>query len=287
MATCLMQAEKYQQAERILNEILIACPNDRLARIDRGWCMMKMNRYLEARKEYLDVMGICSLEEDARKITADTLENYQPTPNLSKYELVRQLNNLGECYLRMGNIEEAIALFKNVLKVEETNIEAMHYLAQCYMLEGEKSEKSGTYAEAEAKYNDAIKELEKAAPLLETAEPERKEKIPLASNRFLANAARLQAEIKKYADGSEEKKDKETQYEENMEHSLLYYPDTEYSQKACCKLAEFLLEHETGLLPSKGAGQMPSQENDEGKGKEDRITPPPRKQPLLHLWQMP
>lgn len=260
MATCLMQAEKYQQAARILNEILVACPKDRLAQIDWGWCMMKMNRYQEARDEYLEVMDIGTQEEDTRKVTIEDLKNYRPTSHLSRYELVRQLNNLGECYLRMGNIPEAVTLFQKVLGNENSNIEAMNYLAQCYMLEGEKLEKARAYEGAESKYAEAIKQLETAAPLVESAEPERKEKNPLASNLFLANTARLQAIIKRNADNPERKKEGEIKYKENMEHSLLYYPDTEYSQKACCKFAEFLLESEASMLPSPDAGQMPSPE---------------------------
>lgn len=237
MATCLMKKEKYQQARRMMEEILKVCENDRLARIDLGWCMMKMNQHISAQKVYQQILGI---KPDA---TIDDLEQWKDDSNLSDYEKVRQLNNMGECYLHVKHIEEAKCMFKKVLGLEKENIRARNFLAQCFMLKGEELEDEKKYKKALEAYEDAIANLRTAIHDSEKPGVGGGGDIPLASNLIIAQAAYM-----RIVDGRPQKTDEEDkksrEYRTYLESSLLYYLDTVYSQKACFEIAQFLIEGE-------------------------------------------
>lgn len=254
MATCLMRKEKYQQARRILDEILNACDNDdRLARIDLGWCMMKMNQYVSAKKVYQEILGI---KADA---TVEELEQWRDHSNLSTYERVRQLNNMGECYLCTKEIKKAECMFERVLdKEEKTNIEALCFLAQCYMLEGKTLEGEENYAEAQKKYEQAIEKLKKAIEYCKSVAPDKEEKIPIVSNLIIAHAAYIRIIEGKKTGRTEEEDLRVRTYRAYMESSLLYYPEVAYSQKGCYEIAKYLMEKEQEIKQAK------KEEEDEG-----------------------
>lgn len=278
MAACLMQEGKYQQAKGILDEILNTCPDDRLSMIDKGWCLMQTNQYKAAKDLYLDVMnlpqnwvdsasktldtigttpGSADKTPDSADETPDPIINWKNNCSLSTYEQVKQLNNLGECYLRIGDIQKASILFQRVLDEESNNIEALNFKAQCLMQEGEQLEKAEKYDDAAEKYNMAIAFLEDAILKRECVDPDRKERLPLISHLIIAKAAYVQAVNKKNAPLlNREGQPAETLIsKEYLEYYLLYYPDASYSQKACCEFAEFLLDsdHSNSRIPDQEA----------------------------------
>ncbi len=271
MAACLMQEGKYQQAKSILDEILNTCPSDRLAKIDKGWCLMQANQYKAAKDLYLDVMNLPqNWADSASKMpdhtgtaagnaskTPDPIQNWKDSCSLSTYEQVKQLNNLGECYLRIGDIQKASILFQRVLDEESDNIEALNFKAQCLMQEGEQLEKEEKYDDAAEKYNKAITSLEDAILRREHVDPDRKERLPLISHLIIAKAAYVQAVNRKNAPllNPEGQPAGTLISKDYLEYYLLYYPDASCSQKACCEFAEFLLgsDHSNSGSPDQEA----------------------------------
>jgi len=238
MATCLMHKGKYQQARRMLDEILKVCDKDRLARIDLGWCMMKMNQYLSALAMYQEILGI---RPDA---DVEELSQWQDKSNLSNYEKVRQLNNLGECYLHAEDTRKAKCMFDIVLSLEQDNMRALDFRAQCYMQEGEMLEDTGDYDGALAAYENAIDSLKEAIRYSEKKDSFKKDGLPRISSLIIVQAAYRRVVDKKKTQKTDREIRKSQEYKKYLENSLLYCPDVAYSQKACFEIAQFLIEKE-------------------------------------------
>lgn len=229
MAKCLMEQEKYQQAEKMLQEILKIHEEDRLAGIDLGWCMMKMNRYVSARRQYEKILGI-DPEMDAEK-----LQHWDVPEDWLKFEKMKVRNNLGECYLRTREIEKAQIMFQKVCAEEEDNLEAVGFLAQCEMLAGEEARNQGDYAAARRLYESAVERLE-------TIRKSREQDVQIISRLILAKGTRLHIIAQEKGKEEDEYREKAKEYREFIEHCLLYSPDICYMQKACCEIARFLKE---------------------------------------------
>ena len=239
MAKCLMELKKFQQAKKILQEILSICENDRLAKIDLGWCLMKTEQYVAAREQYERLFGI------ARTATPEELEKWDVPSDWLTFEKMKVRNNLGECYLWTKELEKAKVMFDKVLTEEEKNIEAIGFLAQYYMLKGEEAKKQGKHEVARENYEMAVKKLEEIQ-CRKGPDAQTDSQLVVIKSACLRNI--------------EEKKAGETGDDENgtaefkryMENCLLYYPDRCYMQRACYEMAGFLKEiedePESGIL---------------------------------------
>lgn len=228
IATSLLLQKKFQQAAGMLEEILETYPQDQLARIDLGWCRMNMNQYGSAKEIYKKLcmdMGI-----ETKETPGDTKKEY---PSVGTYEKMKILNNLGECYLRTKDIENAEEVFGRVLDEEGTNTRTKDFFAQCCMLRGELEEEKGNYALAQEKYKAAISYLEEI--------PESEEKDNHVISKLIIARAAYQRIYDKKADW--ETKDlylEDGEYKKYITKRLLYHSDTCYLKKSCCEIAKFL-----------------------------------------------
>lgn len=241
MAKCLMMQGRFQQAARILEEIKAICPKDHLARIDFAWCMMNMNRYQDAKKEYE-----CLIKVEYDSSMPDVIVSWDIPENWLQFEKMKVKNNLGECYLRTGNIDNAKKLFQDVLTQEEGNIEALGFMAQCHILKGEESRKNGDYERAVQEYERVIEDLNKVWELERLRDDGRKNiqkrDIQSLSKLIVAKGELLQILAAQKGRKGPEYTEKAEEYKTYIEESLLYYPDIFYMQKACYEMAGFLKE---------------------------------------------
>lgn len=241
MAKCLMMQGRFQQAARILEEIKGICPKDHLARIDFGWCMMNMNRYQDAKKEYERLIKVKYDPENP-----DVFVSWNVPENWLQFEKMKVKNNLGECYLRTGNIDNAKKLFQDVLTQEEGNIEALSFMAQCHILKGEESRKNGDYEREVQEYEKVIEDLNKVWGLERLRDDGRKNiqkrDIQSLSKLIVAKGELLQILAAQKGRKGPEYTEKAEEYKTYIEESLLYYPDIFYMQKACYEMAGFLKE---------------------------------------------
>lgn len=240
MAKCLMMQEKYQQAKRILDVIIELCgENERLASIDRGWCMMQMNQYRAATQQYKLIMNI------NQKETEDELRQWKAPEDWPQFERMKVQNNLGECYLRTKNIPYAKIMFEKVCAEEKDNVAGISFIAQCYMLEGEKFRKMGNYDRAKSEYEQAINKLE-MAQRLEVVEKRKKigkeeeKDIQVISKCIAAKGELLQIVAEEKGVETIEYEQKAAEYRKYIERCLLYYPKFCYMQKTCYEIARFL-----------------------------------------------
>lgn len=239
MAKCLIMLEKYQQAERILREIIKLCEDDRLAGIDLGWCMMQMNQYKAAKEQYKTIMKISKTE------TEEELEGWCAPANWPQFERMKVQNNLGECYLRTKNIKYAKIMFEKVYREEKENVAAIGFMAQCHMLDGERARKKKDYNTAKSEYEEAIQKLEKVQrlELVQSQKKIRKDAekdIQVISRLIVAKGAYIQIVAEETGTETEEYKEKALEYKKYIEGRLLYYPNFCYMQKACYEIARFL-----------------------------------------------
>lgn len=239
IANCLIRQEKYQQAEKILREILNICEDDRLARIDLGWCMMKMNQYIAAGEEYEKLLRIES------ETTLEELKERIKLPDWPRFERMKVRNNLGECYLRGKEIAKARLIFEEVCLEENENVEAISFLAQCDLMEGEEARRCKKYDEARRFYMKAIERLER------TTESKKKDIQPM-SGLIAARSTYLEIISENNDEESEDYRKAADNYKKYIESCLLYYPEIRYTQKACYEIARFLKElnddEETNIL---------------------------------------
>lgn len=217
MAKCLMAQDKYTQALHILKEILSACENDVLAQLDKGWCLMRLGNYEEAKAHYERMAGI-------NKETV--LLNVELSKEYNDYDKIRFWNNLGECYLKTRDVERADTAFSKVEKKENNNIAVMKFHSRQYFLEGEREEEKGNRSEAYKKYQKVIKILEP---------------IECRDSQIESRIVRAYTKIFKLYKEQNEEFDR---YKNFLEKRLLYYPEVRYSQKACADMADFFEEKE-------------------------------------------
>lgn len=212
MAKCLIIQERYKQALHILEEILSACEKDVLALIDKGWCLMRLGQYTKAKKHYEKMLNISR---------DDIWSKLKFSSDYSKYDKIRFLNNLAECYIKSGDSIVAYTIFEMVTKEEENNRVAYKFLSQRDFLEGEKAEYEGNKGAARVKYNETI------------------EKLKLIKNKDASIESRIVRAYtniyKMYRDNDDEVKN----YCLFLEKRLLYYPHVCYTQRACAEMAEF------------------------------------------------
>lgn len=217
MAKCLMAQDKYTQALHILKEILSACENDVLALLDKGWCLMRLGNYKEAKAHYEQMAGI-------NKETV--LLNVKLSKEFDDYDKIRFWNNLGECYLKTDEVERADTAFSKVEKKEDYNIAVMKFHSRQYFLEGETQEDKHNKSEAYKNYQKVIELLEP---------------IECRDSQIESRIVRAHAKIFKLYKEQNEEFDR---YKNFLEKRLLYYPEVRYSQKACADMADFFEKEE-------------------------------------------
>lgn len=231
MAKCLMAQEKFQQAKKILQDILSICENDRLAGIDLGWCLMKTDQYVAAREQYEKLLGI------ARETTWKELEKWDVPSDWVTFEKMKVRNNLGECYLWTKERDKAKVMFNKVLLEENENIEAMGFMAQYYMLEGEEARKQGNREEVRKNYEEAVKKLEEIQ-CRKGPDAKTDSQLIVVKSAYFRNIAKQKAG----ESGADE--NGAAEFKSYMENCLLYYPDRCYMQRACYEMAGYLKEIE-------------------------------------------
>ena len=244
IAKCLIKQKKYDQAKNILESILEVHKNDVLAQIDIGWCLIKMEEYDSAKELYEKLIGI-----DKKKNLKD-LRNKEIFSKVRKFEKMKILNNLGECYLRTGEkIADTKIIFDTASEEEPDNVETGIFLAECYMTEGNNLER--VIVDGKIKYNDeqknniyndAWEKYEQATKKLKKVSEKRGEDSKIISNLIIiANTAYLRM-------CEELKKDEEaTKCREWFITYLGRFSEVSYLQRACCELAEYLLKISTVL----------------------------------------
>lgn len=215
IAKCLLAQRDYYQAKEILSEITKRCKEDIPARIDLGWCYMKLGYYASALDIYETL--VVELEKEAPDI-----EIVKPI-----FSRMRIYNNCGECYLRLGQIPKAIKEYNKVLKEEPKNAEANYFLAQCLIY----------YHKGVIKKNESIREDEvnkiqedykKAITLIRKAVEYKPRESRFISGLAIARMNYLQLDP---PDAEDVKK--------QIEQSLRYIQGP-YSLKACTEFATYI-----------------------------------------------
>lgn len=105
---------------------------DLLSEIDLGWCLLNLGYYKEAQACYETILR--KYERMLSRLGRDNIKKIR--------------NNLGECYLRTNNIEQAKEQFKLVLCLNEADAVANRYLAYCHMAGGKAQQSAGALTEA-------------------------------------------------------------------------------------------------------------------------------------------
>lgn len=243
IAKCLLAQEKFQQAYSRLQEILKVCPNDLLAQIDLGWCLMKLNQYAKAKRIYEKICAPSHVTSKFHK--------------LNKFEQMKVYNNLGECCLYTGETKKAKEQFDKILKNEPYNKEALGFLAQYHMQRGREAEKCGDFLSAATQYRETILSLQQAAQQdrayafgqNQTGQENREEQLAdeksdftfhIRSNLIIAHAAYWQLSRKADLSSCAELQKQVGQSYDYLQNRLLYYRNLTYSQKAYIALAKFL-----------------------------------------------
>lgn len=236
VAQCMLKREDIYSAKRILEQIIEECidvsvpyeekefciskdkadleaqgdllpgnlpQGDLLSEIDLGWCFMRAGRYGKAKELYENL-----------------LEKYKNMIHrMGHFNHMKVRNNLGECYLRMNNLESAQKQIDAVLKIEEDNAVALCLQAQCYMMNST---------------GDEVKNLETAMSLFEKAASN----MP---NDLCINSGWLLSAMMLY-----EKKKEDEKFIKTIEKWLKYSPSF-YSMKACEKLTGFIRDRKEKL----------------------------------------
>ncbi len=192
---------------------------DLLAEIDKGWCLMNLGDY-----------------ENAKDCYKNILENYQETPHrLRKQNDMKIHNNLGECYLHLVK--------DNSSEKDKQNLENA-YKNLNYVYENEKYNATthwhlGHYHKLNSRNNpNPYDELELALEHFKSAELYKKDDIFFHAGWVSAIVPPL---LEDASSPIQRKKDKLIQ---SLENRLKYSSDI-YSMKACAKLAAFIKMLET------------------------------------------
>lgn len=137
ISCCLIHQKNYHQAIKILEHILTVYPDDILATIDHGWCLINLGHISEA----------CELYEKLMKSDSFC--------KLSTKNQMKVYNNYSEALLKSNNDQKAEKIIDMALEVEENNGRAFYIKACCHLARGRKETSL-------AEYETSITYLEKA-----------------------------------------------------------------------------------------------------------------------------
>ncbi len=181
---------------------------DLLSEIDLGWCQLNLGYYKEAQACYETI-----------------LRKYERMPSRLGIDNIKKIrNNLGECYLRTNNIEQAKKQFKKVLCINESDAVANRYLAYCHM--------------AESKNPQSAEALTEARKYFEKSDAASPYNVHTYSGWLAAMVSLL-----------EQKNWSDKELISNIETKLRYSTGV-CSIKACAKLARFIKEVEKRVWSS-------------------------------------
>lgn len=131
-----IEQRNFYKAKAGLDLVRLECQRDKeddtidfLAEMELGWCLLNIDHYEEAKVCFENV-----LQNEKEKQNQD--ERYSE----KRWNVIRARNNLGLCYLYLGQVEEAFKQFEEVIRLEPDNVYANYCLARCYSVLAKKGE---------------------------------------------------------------------------------------------------------------------------------------------------
>lgn len=201
ISCCLIHQKNYHQAIKILAHILTVYPDDILAKIDRGWCLINLGRISDA----------CELYE---KLTKSDCFRKLSTKNQMKV-----YNNYSEALLKSDNDQKAEEIINKALEIEKNNGRAFYIKACCYLARGRK--------------NTSLEDYETSISYLEKAIYSGVADL-YADSDIISIRKEIIDEIFKWEDSLSKS------HAKYIVNQLILYPATKYSLKTCSDLAFFI-----------------------------------------------